>query len=99
MEPTAKVGEYPPNFYYWSLEFKTKEGYSLNQCIEKFGTQVFEHKSDDGVINTGNFRKVIFLDASKSLTNSWLLWKRTCTGMPIRSLGSHDGVFMIEGDI
>jgi hypothetical protein len=66
-------------YYYWDDGFKTSEGFSLQECIEKFGTKVVT-----GVANGIQLKyKVILLDKKRSLGNSWMLWMKDGRGKNI----------------
>lgn len=54
--------------YYWSDSFKNNEGKNLHECLKQYGTKITRMPKGDAVY------KVIFLDASKSLGHSWMLW-------------------------
>lgn len=55
-------------YFYWDDSLRTKDGLSLQECLERFGT---------GVQQASQFYyKVVFLDESKSFGNSFMLWAR-----------------------
>ena len=84
--------ELPPieykNHYYWSFRWKTKEGYGLAKCMKEFGTIIVttenvEVKVGDILLRTVTMiSKYIYLDDSKSLSNSWCLWSKQQDGTP-----------------
>lgn len=54
--------------YYWSDSFLNNEGKTLQQCMTQYGTKITRMSGGTAVY------KVIFLDSSKDLGNSWMLW-------------------------
>jgi hypothetical protein len=63
------------SYYYWDNNFKNKQGLSLQECSEKFGTKLVSFHS-------GKY-KVVFLDSRRSLGNSWMLWFKDGRGKQV----------------
>ena len=56
--------------YYWSDTFRNKEGKTLQECLNQYGTKLTRMPNGNAIY------KVIFLDSSKNLGNAWMLWFR-----------------------
>jgi hypothetical protein len=61
------------SYYYWDPAFRSKDGLTLDECMQRFGAAVTVFPTENG-----NFRyKVIFLDETRDLGHSWMLWMKT----------------------
>jgi len=68
------------SYYYWDNDFRSKDGLDLSECMKRFGTTVTDFPTEDG-----NFKyKVIFLDSSKDLGYSWMLWMKNSRNIKVR---------------
>ena len=68
------------SYHYWDPDFRTAEGLTLQQCLDKYGT---------GTQNMGRniHYQVIFLDAKRDYGNSWMLRcfnRATGENVPVR---------------
>ena len=54
-------------YYYWDFAYRSKDGKTLQECFDSFGTGVQKLQLDDIVM------EVIFLDAKRGFNNSWVL--------------------------
>lgn len=80
-------------YFYWDPNFKTEKGLSLLDCYKKFGVTL--------VTTEKFYYKVIFLDSTKSLSKSWMLWLRdnlTDRNIPV-VLYEEGKNLILEGDI
>jgi len=63
-----KYRENPISYYYWDENFKNKDDLSLQECYDRFGTKI--------VMANKFYYKVVFLDETKDLGYSWMLWSK-----------------------
>jgi hypothetical protein len=83
-------------FYYWNPDFKTKEGFTLEECMDRFGTALLTHpRMNDYDI------KVIFLDEKKTRERVWILWiKNIATGVYMKvTQYQNKPEYIVQGDI
>ncbi len=77
-----------------SKSFKNKDNLSLKECYERFGTKI--------VMANNFYYKVVFLDETKDLGYSWMLWSKDIakdTNMRVTLYEKDPSVTKVVGDI
>jgi hypothetical protein len=73
-----------PQWFYWSQVERNADGETIAECLDKYGTGGWTCGETNMQV------KLIYLDATRSDTYSWLLWVKRFGKLVIVSLHEED---------